>query len=98
MRGSGDRWLVEAGSKRARRVGRSAKPKGMSNTFTVGAAQMCATDDVAANLAICRALAAEAARRGASLFALPECFAFLGRRPTERQAVAERIDGSGPIL
>lgn len=66
--------------------------------FTAAAAQMCATDDVAANLAVCRELAGEAARRGATLFALPECFAFLARRPGDRLAVAEHIDGSGPIV
>lgn len=66
--------------------------------FLVAAAQVCATDDVAANLAACRDLAAEARARGASLFALPECFAFLGRGLTDRLAVAERLDGDGPIL
>src|SRR6266545_815853 len=66
--------------------------------FVVAAAQMCAGDDVGANLTVCRALAAEAARGGASLFALPECFAFIGRRATDRVAVAERLDRPGPIL
>jgi predicted amidohydrolase len=66
--------------------------------FVAAAAQVCATDDVAANLAVCRSLAAEAAERGAVLFTLPECFAFLGRGLGDRLAVAERLDGGGPIV
>lgn len=66
--------------------------------FVVAAAQMRATDDVTANLAACKALAAQAAERGAALLALPECFAFLGRGLRDRLAVAERLDGDGPIL
>ena len=66
--------------------------------FVVAAAQLCAGDDVAANLTVCRRLAAEAAGRGAALLALPECFAFIGRRMGDRLAVAERLDQPGPIL
>jgi predicted amidohydrolase len=66
--------------------------------FVVAAAQLCATDDVRANLALCRQLAAEAASRGAALFALPECFAFIGRRMGDRLAVAEQLEGPGPIV
>jgi predicted amidohydrolase len=73
-------------------------PSPPQRAFTVAAAQLCAGDDVAANLARCRALAAEAAGRGAALFALPECFAFIGRRMTDRLAVAEALDRPGPIL
>ena len=73
-------------------------PSTPQRAFTVAAAQLCAGDDVGANLAVCRELAAEAARRGAALFALPECFAFIGRRMTDRLAVAEALDRPGPIL
>jgi len=66
--------------------------------FTVAAAQICAGDDVAANLDACRALAADAARQGAALFALPECFSFIGRSMVDRLAVAEPLDRPGPIL
>jgi predicted amidohydrolase len=70
------------------------------NRFTAAAAQMTAGDDLERNLATCRELAAEAAKRGAALLALPENFAFLGLRETDKFAVAEAIDpGSpGPIL
>lgn len=64
----------------------------------VAAAQLCATDDVAANLAVCRRLAAEAAGRGAAVFMLPECFAFIGRRMGDRLAVAEELERPGPIV
>jgi predicted amidohydrolase len=68
--------------------------------FHVAALQMCATNDLAANLAVCERRAAEAADRGARLLVLPENFAFLGRHEGERLAVAERLDPAapGPIL
>jgi deaminated glutathione amidase len=68
---------------------------------TVAAAvQMCSSDDLGANLARTRELAAEAAARGAHLVVLPECFAFLGRREGDKLAVAETLDPArpGPIL
>ena len=68
--------------------------------FTAASAQMTAGDDLERNLATCRELAAEAANRGAALLGLPENFAFLGRRESDKFAVAERIDEArpGPIL
>jgi predicted amidohydrolase len=66
--------------------------------FTVAAAQMCSTDDLLANLDTVRRLAAEAAARGAALFALPECFPFIGRSLADKLAVAESLDGDGPIV
>lgn len=68
--------------------------------FHVAALQMCATNDLAANLTVCRRRAAEAADRGAAILVLPENFAFLGRQEGERLAVAERLDPAapGPIL
>jgi predicted amidohydrolase len=61
---------------------------------------MTARDDVAANLATCAELAAEAAGRGVRLLLLPECFPFLGARDADKLAVAEVIDAArpGPIL
>ena len=71
-----------------------------STPVTVAAVQMCATDDLAANLATCRRLAARAADAGARLIVLPECFPFLGSREGDKMAVAETIDDAhpGPIV
>lgn len=66
--------------------------------ITVAAAQLCATDDVAANLATCRALAVRAKDRGAQLLALPECFGFIGRHMRAKLAVAESFEAPGPML
>jgi predicted amidohydrolase len=68
--------------------------------FVAAALQICAGDDVAANLTTCRRLATDAARAGASLLVLPECFAFIGLRMRDRFAIAETIDAErpGPIL
>lgn len=65
----------------------------------VAAVQMCSSDDLAANLARCRELTAEAAAAGAQLVVLPECFSFLGRREGDKLAMAEGLDGEpGPVL
>jgi predicted amidohydrolase len=69
----------------------------MSWSLRVGAVQMCSTDDLAANLAITRALVARAADDGAQLVVLPECFSFLGRREGDKLAIAEILDGSGAV-
>lgn len=71
-----------------------------TRTFVAAALQMCAGDDLATNLSICKRLAADAAQAGASLLVLPECFAFLGTRMHDRFAIAETIDPDhpGPIL
>ncbi len=71
-----------------------------SNRFVVAAAQLTSTEDREENLATCKRLAAEAAGRGAELFALPECYGFLPRREPNRFAVAEILDHHepGPIL
>lgn len=72
----------------------------MADPVLVAAVQMCATDDLAKNLATCRALAAQAADAGARIIVLPECFAFLGRHEADKLAVAEAIDDAhpGPIV
>jgi nitrilase len=57
---------------------------------------MVSTPDVARNLDAAAGLIDEAARAGAELVALPEYFCLLGRRDTDKLAVAED-DGVGPI-
>lgn len=65
-----------------------------------GAVQMCSKDDLAANLATVKALGDQAAAEGANLILLPECFAFLGKKDTDKLAIAEVLDDArpGPIL
>ncbi|RZL09954.1 MAG: carbon-nitrogen hydrolase family protein [Rubrivivax sp.] len=55
----------------------------------IAALQMISTPDVAENLATARALIAEAAAAGAELVALPEYFCLMGRRDTDKLAIAE---------
>jgi nitrilase len=66
----------------------------------VAAIQMTSTPDVATNLRVAGDLLAEAAREGATIAALPENFAWMGRDSgpdkDDRRAVIER-DGRGPI-
>ena len=62
----------------------------------IAALQMVSATDVARNLASAARLIDEAARAGAQLVALPEYFCHLGRRDTDKLAIAE-ADGSGPI-
>ena len=57
--------------------------------------QMCSTDDLSKNLDTTARLI-DAAR--ARLVVLPECFAFLGRGEGDKLAIAEAIDGDGPIM
>jgi predicted amidohydrolase len=68
--------------------------------LTTAAVQMCATDDLARNLAVCREQVAAAAGLGARLVILPECFAFLGRTEGDKLAIAESLDLArpGPIV
>ena len=62
----------------------------------IAALQMVSTPDVARNLDTAAGLIDQAARGGAQLVALPEYFCLLGRRDTDKLAVAED-DGTGPI-
>jgi predicted amidohydrolase len=64
----------------------------------VGAVQLCSTHDLSANLARCAELTAQAAAEGAQLVVLPECFSFLGRHEGDKLAVAEALDGKGPVM
>ncbi len=62
----------------------------------IAALQMVSTPDVGRNLEAAGGLIVEAAAAGAALVALPEYFCLLGRRDTDKLAVAER-PGLGPI-
>ena len=62
----------------------------------LAAIQMVSESDVAANLATAADLLAEAARRGARLAVLPENFALMGRRESDKLAIREAA-GDGPI-
>ena len=68
----------------------------MSERMKIAALQMVSTPDVARNLEVAAGLIDEAATAGAELVALPEYFCLLGRRDTDKLAVAEG-DGAGPI-
>jgi predicted amidohydrolase len=63
----------------------------------VAVVQMTSTPEVAPNLEAAGRLVARAAEQGAKLVVLPEGFAYLGPDGGQR-AVAERLDGNGPIL
>jgi len=62
----------------------------------IAALQMVSTPDVGRNLEAAGALIAQAATAGAALVALPEYFCLLGRRDTDKLAIAE-APGQGPI-
>jgi predicted amidohydrolase len=61
------------------------------------AVQLNSQDAVEPNLTRVRALVGAAAERGAQAVLLPENFAYLGKEEGKR-AVAERLDGDGPIV
>ena len=69
-------------------------------SFIAAAAQLTSTSDLKENLRLTRELAAQAAADGARLFALPECFAFLGMREGDKFPVTEVLDAKqpGPVL
>jgi deaminated glutathione amidase len=62
----------------------------------IAALQTVATTDVGRNLEAAARLIGEAARAGAQLVALPEYFCLMGRRDTDKLAIAEAA-GEGPI-
>ena len=68
----------------------------MTQPFTAAVVQMVSGADVTANLESAGRLIAQAAQAGASLIALPENFALLGRREQDKLTVAED-EGTGPI-
>ncbi len=66
----------------------------------VAAIQLCATDDLAANLRQVVTQVEAAAAGGARLVVLPECFAFLGQREGDKLAISEDLDARprGPVM
>ncbi len=62
----------------------------------IAALQTVSTPDVARNLETAARLIGEAAAQGAQLVALPEYFCLMGRRDTDKLALAE-VPGEGPI-
>ncbi len=62
----------------------------------VAAIQMASGPNVSANLAEAARLIAMAAKQGAKLIALPEFFAIMGMKDTDKLVIAEQ-DGQGPI-
>jgi deaminated glutathione amidase len=68
----------------------------MAELPVIAAIQMNSTPDVAENLATAKRLLQEAAGAGAALAALPENFACMGAKDTDKLAFTE-ADGSGPI-
>lgn len=64
----------------------------------VAAVQMISGADVAANMHMIAAQVAKAAGEGARLVVLPECSTFLGQSERDKLAIAEAIDGDGPVM
>ncbi|TJZ75672.1 carbon-nitrogen hydrolase family protein [Chitiniphilus eburneus] len=65
-------------------------------TFIAAAIQMVSTPDVVGNLKTAERLIAQAAASGAQLLVLPEYFAIMGQRDSDKLAVKEAF-GGGPI-
>ena len=62
----------------------------------VAAIQLTSSDDAAANIANARRLLEQAAQAGAKIALLPENVALMGRRESDKFAIAED-EGSGPL-
>ena len=74
----------------------TAKKPAHSGVIRVAAIQMASGPNVAANLAEAERLIAAAAKQGAKLVALPEYFAIMGLKDTDKVAVKE-TEGKGPM-
>ncbi|MHB0992159.1 MAG: carbon-nitrogen hydrolase family protein [Burkholderiales bacterium] len=72
------------------------KPRESNTVVRVAAIQMASGPNVAANLAEAERLIAAAVKQGARLVALPEYFAIMGLKDTDKIAVKE-TEGHGPI-
>ncbi|RTK97975.1 MAG: carbon-nitrogen hydrolase family protein, partial [Neisseriaceae bacterium] len=85
-------------STRARSANASKKTRSGAATaaLRVAAIQMASGPSVAANLSEAEMLLEMAARQGAKLAVLPEYFAIMGMRDTDKVEVRE-VDGKGPI-
>ena len=73
-----------------------AKTKAQPGVFKIAAIQMASSPSVAANLSEAERLIEMAAKQGARLVALPEYFAIMGLKDTDKVAVREE-EGKGPI-
>jgi nitrilase len=78
------------------RAATGAKAKPQPGTFRVAAIQMASGPSVAANLSEAGRLISMAAAQGAKLVALPEYFAIMGNKDTDKVA-AKEVEGKGPI-
>lgn len=67
-----------------------------ADRLKVAAIQMTSGDDALANIATARRLLAQAAEAGAKIALLPENVALMGRRESDKFAIAEE-EGSGPL-
>jgi deaminated glutathione amidase len=65
----------------------------MKTANLVAVAQLNSQDDVEKNIEACERVCAQAARAGARLLSLPECFAFFARSDGEAAARAEPLTG-----
>ncbi|MFT3700566.1 MAG: carbon-nitrogen hydrolase family protein [Kofleriaceae bacterium] len=74
----------------------------MTWQLKTAAVQLRSTGDLAANLATCQGLIADAAKAGARLIVLPECFSILGRHEGDKMVAAESYElgqtGGGPVF
>jgi len=66
------------------------------SSFLAAAIQMVSVPSVEENLSVAGELIADAAARGAKLAVLPEIFAYMGLKDTDKIAIRES-DGHGPI-
>ena len=73
-----------------------AKAKPQSGVFRVAAIQMASGPNVSANLSETERLIGMAAAQGAKLVVLPEYFAVMGVKESEKVALRE-VEGKGPI-
>lgn len=74
----------------------TTKKPAHSGVIRIAAIQMASGPNVAANLAEAERLIASAAKQGAKLIALPEYFAIMGLKDTDKVAIKE-TEGKGPI-
>ncbi len=74
----------------------TVKGQGRTQTFRIAGVQMASGPNVGANLNEAGRLIEAAVAQGARLVALPEYFAIMGMRPSDKVKVSER-DGDGPI-
>jgi deaminated glutathione amidase len=80
-----------------RRLSSGSRPSGqVPGSFRVAGVQMASGPSVAANLNEAGRLVEMAAAEGAKLVALPEYFAIMGMRPTDKVKAGEQ-EGEGPI-